>query len=89
MAIVTSIDQVNIGMCLRLMPGARIRRMVTRKLMLPMVMEAISISRPAAVTLRPKKGAYRIEVRGEYRVQPVSAAPPAKKLINMRIPEKR
>ena len=64
--------QQNIGMRSRVMPGARIRKIVTRKLMAPKMELMPSTTRPRSSRSTPVSGS--IAESGAYIVQPVGRA---------------
>ena len=73
---VTRIIQVKMGMRIIFIPGARILRMVTIKLMAP-VSEAIPvICKPSVQKSIPWLGENKVLLFGAYMNQPPSAPPP-------------
>src|SRR3989442_5983676 len=70
---VTRIDQTNKERFLNVMPGARCRRIVTRKLMAPAVEEIPSCCNPTIHMSTPELESYTLS--GVYPVHPMFAAP--------------
>src|SRR2546428_3592609 len=70
---VTRIDQTNKERFLNVMPGARCRRIVTRKLMAPAVEEIPSSCNPTIHMSTPELESYTLS--GVYPVHPMFAAP--------------
>src|SRR2546427_9610916 len=70
---VTRIDQTNRERFLKVMPGARCRRIVTRKLMAPAVEEIPSSCNPTIHMSTPELESYTLS--GVYPVHPMFAAP--------------
>src|SRR5450759_1830182 len=77
------------GICQRPMPLARKRRHVTMKLIAAMMDEAPSTARDTVQKVTPSCGEYAVEVSGAYLNQPVSSAPPKRKLLYRSSPPKR
>ncbi|MNL25128.1 hypothetical protein D3C87_1465990 [compost metagenome] len=76
----TSTVQAIRGILWSRMPGARMLRMVTMKLIAPMIEETPTTCRPRIHMSTPRPGEKKPPERGGYSVQPAAAAPPKKKL---------
>ena len=78
---------VNRGSRMRDMPGARRRKIVTRKLTVDTMLDAMRSMSASPIIEPPTAGLNSVELSGAYVVQPQSAVPPpAKKLDNARSP---
>ncbi len=73
--LVTSIVQTMIGIRSRVIPGARILKIVTRKLIEPRI-ELVPISSRATIHRSVPTPSYFAWASGLYSVQPAAAAPP-------------
>ena len=77
--LVTMIVQTMIGMRKSVMPGARMRKTVTKKLTAPRI-ELVPTRMTAMIQrFMPGPGLYVMLLSGGYAVHPASAAPPRKK----------
>ena len=84
----TSAIQVKIGMRMSDMPGARMLRQVTIRLIAPTWEATPVISRPSTQKSTPLVGENGTELFGAYMNQPPSAAPPRIHDVLMKMPPK-
>ncbi len=75
---VTSTVHTKIGIRNRVIPGARILKMVVRKLTEPRIEAVPTTARPMIHRSVPSSGEKRAWVSGLYPVQPPAAAPPTR-----------
>ena len=73
----TSTIQVNTGICISFMPGARMFSTVTMRFSAPMSEAIPVICRPSTQKSMPWLGENNALLFGEYMNQPPSAAPPS------------
>ena len=82
----TSVIHTNTGMRIKVIPGARMLRMVTMKLTAAITDETPRISRLRVQKSTARPGAYCFDVKLAYANQPTSGGAPTRKLALRKIP---